>query len=391
MSRDGLSQSRQTFSVSATAARLEVAPSTLRTWARRHGMEPSEHSSGTHRRYTEHDLAKLMTMRTLILRGASTSEAARLANAVGPSRTALAKAERELKNELATLPGASEPSHENPARTQNGIRSVPALVGKEHAAPPKEAPVLRLAIHNAPTEDPTDYKFRCTTLVSAALRDDQEACAQLLAVTDGESFIDWWKLLVRPALDRISSHTVLAAPGKTPRLLVGYLAQRAIAQRMAQVRPDLQTQERPHPSRLKNITLVFAPERDDLAIPAHALAAALLEQQCNAHVILGPENERRVVELVRIVRPSVVAFVSHHIAPSTDLLGHLSKEFGELPIYVGLHEGVDIGDLRRLPHVNTIGSFRAMFHEIYNSVRASDPSAQYWPEEESGFHLKSMR
>ena len=37
--------------VAAVARRLGVAPATLRTWDRRYGLGPSEHTSGAHRRY----------------------------------------------------------------------------------------------------------------------------------------------------------------------------------------------------------------------------------------------------------------------------------------------------------------------------------------------------
>jgi len=64
------------LTVAAVARRLGVAPATLRTWARRYGIGPSEHESGSHRRYRLEDLAKLTTMRRLIIAGMSPAEAA---------------------------------------------------------------------------------------------------------------------------------------------------------------------------------------------------------------------------------------------------------------------------------------------------------------------------
>ncbi len=64
------------LTVAAVARRLGVAPATLRTWARRYGIGPSEHESGSHRRYCPEDLAKLTTMRRLIIAGMSPAEAA---------------------------------------------------------------------------------------------------------------------------------------------------------------------------------------------------------------------------------------------------------------------------------------------------------------------------
>ena len=69
------------LSVSAVARRLGVAPATLRTWARRYGIGPSEHEAGSHRKYCPSDLAKLTVMRRLISSGVSPADAAEQAKA----------------------------------------------------------------------------------------------------------------------------------------------------------------------------------------------------------------------------------------------------------------------------------------------------------------------
>ena len=69
------------LSVSAVARRLGVAPATLRTWARRYGIGPNEHSAGSHRRYCPSDLAKLTVMRRLISAGVAPADAAEQAKA----------------------------------------------------------------------------------------------------------------------------------------------------------------------------------------------------------------------------------------------------------------------------------------------------------------------
>lgn len=74
--------------VTAVARRLGVAPATLRTWDRRYGLGPSGHQAGTHRRYTEKDLARLLEMRRLTLDGVTPAEAARSAlDSEGPALT----------------------------------------------------------------------------------------------------------------------------------------------------------------------------------------------------------------------------------------------------------------------------------------------------------------
>ncbi len=64
------------FTVAAVARRLGVAPATLRTWDRRYGLGPSEHSDGEHRRYSESDLARLIHMRKLVISGVTPADAA---------------------------------------------------------------------------------------------------------------------------------------------------------------------------------------------------------------------------------------------------------------------------------------------------------------------------
>jgi DNA-binding transcriptional MerR regulator len=64
------------LTVAAVARQIGVAPATLRTWDRRYGLGPSEHNDGEHRRYCPGDVAKLVTMRRLIVAGVSPAEAA---------------------------------------------------------------------------------------------------------------------------------------------------------------------------------------------------------------------------------------------------------------------------------------------------------------------------
>lgn len=69
----------EALTVAAVARRLGVAPATLRTWDRRYGLGPSDHSTGEHRRYTAGDIARLTLMRKLVISGVSPAEAAQRA------------------------------------------------------------------------------------------------------------------------------------------------------------------------------------------------------------------------------------------------------------------------------------------------------------------------
>lgn len=69
----------ETYTVAAVARRIGVAPATLRTWDRRYGLGPSQHDAGSHRRYSQLDLARLVNMRRLITSGVAPSDAALIA------------------------------------------------------------------------------------------------------------------------------------------------------------------------------------------------------------------------------------------------------------------------------------------------------------------------
>ena len=70
--------------VAAAARRVGVAPSTLRTWDRRYGIGPTDHTPGRHRRYSPDDLARLDLMRRALLQGATPADAATHALAALP-------------------------------------------------------------------------------------------------------------------------------------------------------------------------------------------------------------------------------------------------------------------------------------------------------------------
>nr|WP_053718470.1 MerR family transcriptional regulator [Saccharothrix sp. NRRL B-16348] len=95
-----------TLSVAAVARRLGVAPATLRTWDRRYGLGPSDHTTGRHRKYAPLDVARLELMQRALLRGASSAEAAKYALA-SPVRAPLAVVPASLTG--GELDGGSAP------------------------------------------------------------------------------------------------------------------------------------------------------------------------------------------------------------------------------------------------------------------------------------------
>jgi hypothetical protein len=69
----------KSLAVGAVAQQLGVATPTLRTWERRYGLGPSDHTSGGHRRYTPEDVARLLAMHRMLTSGIPPAEAARRA------------------------------------------------------------------------------------------------------------------------------------------------------------------------------------------------------------------------------------------------------------------------------------------------------------------------
>jgi DNA-binding transcriptional MerR regulator len=70
------------WGVGSVAARLDIAPSTLRTWERRYDVGPSRRTAGGHRRYTETDIDRVLLTQLLIARGAPPRDAARVAHSL---------------------------------------------------------------------------------------------------------------------------------------------------------------------------------------------------------------------------------------------------------------------------------------------------------------------
>jgi len=139
------------LAVAAVARRLGVAPATLRTWDRRYGLGPSEHSAGAHRRYSAVDVERLLVMRRLTLDGVAPAESARIA--------------------LAT-----------------DVSAAPA----------------RSARDGTPTP---------TAVVDAALAGDVDRCGRLLALEPAADVVAWWTTLVEPVLAALARRTVVDPPG----------------------------------------------------------------------------------------------------------------------------------------------------------------------------------
>lgn len=119
------------LTVAAVARRLGVAPATLRTWDRRYGLGPTEHTSGAHRRYGPGDVARLEIMRKLTRAGVAPAEAARVAAVAAlPSVPAAGSAEAEAEAAPSRTGGGRVIAMPSSSRAARGLaRAAMALDG----------------------------------------------------------------------------------------------------------------------------------------------------------------------------------------------------------------------------------------------------------------------
>ena len=180
------------LSVAAVARKLGIAPATLRTWDRRYGIGPADHTPGRHRRYSAADLARLELMRYALLHGATPAAAANYALTTPLPR-----------------PGAAPPT------------PIPDTAPPDAAAPDAaaRAPAGAVAARKTPTG--TDHVasarapgWQARGLARAATALDAEAVRGLLneSITAVGAQITW-DVVVRPVLGAIAQRWVETGAG----------------------------------------------------------------------------------------------------------------------------------------------------------------------------------
>lgn len=394
------------LAVAAVARRLGVAPATLRTWDRRYGLGPSEHSAGAHRRYSSDDVARLMVMRRLALEGVAPVDAARAALAVDLTTTSSEQLEDELRETIAHVDEESQrhgrrgdlplpeaprrlvgldgdsqgegslaprPTVEGDADTSAGaaaaqVSSLPtgprSLRGAEPEATDTEAgqqrPALRLAA-------PVDSTVTSIDVIDAVLRGNVAATERLLALDVDEDPAQWWLTLVEPTLRKLAARTVLAKPGEAPEMLLASATLKVVAD-FIRAREEKTAQETgvrsPHPSQMKKIVLLFAAADDAQPLAMHALAAALVSQGVTARIVTGPANAHRALELVTMVRPVATVLVTSLSRPELGIVHALHETHPELSVFVGLSSDDAAADLPQSRFVSRVRSFQGLLHEV---------------------------
>lgn len=350
-----------TLTPAAVARRLGVAAATLRTWDRRYGLGPSEHTAGAHRRYTATDLARLTTMRSLTLDGVAPADAARIARAaddLGPVTP------------VGAGPGPGVPSP-GPALSGSGAsgsapESVPAIVSGPTTGPVSarggadghlQVVASGTAQGGTPVLPTPRASATATAVIDAALRGDAAAVRGLLA--PGENLAQWWADLVVPVRSGIAARTVLARPGDEPDVLVTATALAALRERAGRVPP--------HPSQ-RRVVLMLAPAGEPRPLPLHVVAGALADAGVDARVLAGPLGSHRLLEIVTMISPSAVVLISEQATPDLGTVATLVGARGDLPLYAMVPaEAVD-----RLPlghEVHRVRTVPGLLHEVLAAVR----------------------
>jgi DNA-binding transcriptional MerR regulator len=221
-----------TLTVATVARRLGISPTTLRTWDRRHGLGPSQHEAGTHRRYSVSDLARLELMRRLTLEGVSAGEAARVALATHEDELPLVRLDR------------------------------PADSGS--AARPTTLPVARV-------ED------KVRGVVKAADRLDSQAVSSIVRESlDRRGVIATWDSLIVPALVTIGQRWAKTGQGVDVEHLVSECVLGVLRHHVERFSA--------RPLNARPILLACA-EEEQHSLPLHAMSAALAERHVGTRVL----------------------------------------------------------------------------------------------------------
>jgi DNA-binding transcriptional MerR regulator len=246
--------------VAAVARRLGVAPGTLRTWARRYGIEPTGHEAGTQRRYSATDVSRLTLMRRLMLEGVSAADAAQAAldQPAAPRRGRLRGRARETAPALG------------PSRRRGGGGQVVPL---------------------------RDASPEARGLARAAMSLDPQACTGLLASSlDRRGVLVTWQDMVIPVMGGVGDRWRATGRG----IEIEHLLTECVEDSLREVTRHLSQPRRTAP------VLLAAPDIEAHDLPLHALAAALAENSVEVRMFGAGVPMAAVADAVSRVGAAVV-------------------------------------------------------------------------------------
>jgi len=282
------------LTVSAVASRLGVAPSTLRTWDRRYSLGPSDHTAGSHRRYSGADIARLMIMRRLTLEGVAPAEAARIARATAvDDQVPLSLFTEDGGTYLPSVPMSTH----SPGAVPNGQATPGDVLGGENI-PGFTAAQLASRSH--------DRQIREALITAATAFDEPMAVELVQAVSSVRGVGDTWAQVVKGAVIELMGSSDLVEPGMDPVSVVKTAVMMSLRRAAREARPrDSEEQE----SEGKRIMVCAAPDEIS-SVAAHVLAAALNQSDTRAAVLPGRVQVPVVRDTIENGDPEVIIVVS---------------------------------------------------------------------------------
>jgi len=243
------------YSVSTVARRLGVASATLRSWDRRYGLSPSQRTAGSHRRYTDADIAVLEGMQSLMASGMPPGDAARAARGGHPG-----------------------PAAQRPGETgQTPAKGLAQQRGLVRAATAMDPIAGGLIIKGCIERNGVVWTW--DQVVAPVLRSIGDKCQ---SEEDGSDGIDIEHHLSHVILCEMAAHTGVVRPAN------------------------------PRP------VLLASAREEQHTLPLYALAAALAERRICSRILGGRTPDDALAAAVRRTGP-VAVFIYAHAEPSTDL------------------------------------------------------------------------
>ena len=255
----GLSAEGAGLSAGEAARRIGVAVTTIRTWDRRYGLGPTYREPGRHRRYSEHDLARLELMRRLTVDGVDAAEAARIAKAAGdPAGRASPESGRASPESGQASPESGTGQPAGPSGTVKGLRR-------------------------------------------AALALDPADVDRLLGLALADGVVRAWTTVIAPALRGLGSQ--YAAAGRY--IAAEHLLSGRVSAALARV---------PRPPARPRVLLACAPAEEH-SLPMEALAAALAERGVASRILGARVPANALRDALARTGPAAVLVWAH--SPAT--------------------------------------------------------------------------
>ncbi len=316
----------RTLTVAVVARRLGVAPATLRTWARRYDLGPSQHTAGSHRRYTNEDFARLVVMRRLTHEGVAPGEAAQVA----------------LRTSAESL-------------SEVGLADIGVLEPREDSsdlAPGSAASYLSLA-RVVPLQD---TRRVARGLHRAALSMDARGVAELIQRQISlTGVVAAWDGVVVPVLESLGKRWETTGEGIEVEHLFAEAAMSSLAVLAARLGQPRNTAQ----------VLLSCASHEQHSLPLYAVSAALAERGISSRLLGARMPTEALAAAVRRTGPAVVLLYASMTVGSDTVEQVLHRTQPTTRILLG---GPGWGSPSLPPYAEQVSSLGLAVHRISETV-----------------------